>query len=254
MEENSLLVEYTDIINNWKKDNSDASVLDLFDRGLVICQNEPKSDVLLLSGINPSFDEKVNNRQNIIFEFAKAEDRGHSKYWSKKHNQFGGKAGDLVQNNMAYMDLFPLKQSTQSRFESVLREYKDLRMSLLAVTKSEIERLNPKLIVHANKGSLYYWGLNPYTFQKDEVNPWLNYAFSEIPLHKPLQKYVERISSIPENKRFVHLYRISGNGLSTEAHYFLSYVMEYFGMKDWQRIQLLSPEEMADLWNWCKVF
>ena len=116
---------------------------------------------------------------------------------------------------MGYLDLFPLKESHQLRFEKILRPYNDLRMLLLKKTQEEIERIDPKLIVHANKGSLYYWGLNPTTYQKDYENPWLNYDFNEIDLHDcpPLEEYAKRLDSnaILMEKRFVHLYRITGN-------------------------------------------
>ena len=157
---------------------------------------------------------------------------------------------------MGYLDLFPLKESRQLRFEKILRPYNDLRMLLLKKTQEEIERIDPKLIVHANKGSLYYWGLNPATYQKDYENPWLNYDFDEIDLHDclPLEEYAKKLDSkvIPMEKRFVHLYRITGNAWGKDAnHFFLSYAMEYYGMKDWQRDQLLTAEEMKALWEWC---
>lgn len=252
MECNRLLKSYRCIIEDWLVENE--SVRDLLTRGLVVCINDKvRHPLLLLSGINPSFDEKENNRQDILFLFAEAKDYGRSKYWSKKHNQFGGKGSELVKNNMAYIDLFPLKESDQIKFERILRVHNDLRMSLLLETQKEIERLNPKLIVHANKSSLYYWGLNPSTYKKDDVNKWLNYNFEEISLGDcpPLRSYSQRIDFVPKEKRFVHLYRISGNGFCDGNHYFLSYIMEYFGMKDWQKVQLLSSTEMNNLWDWC---
>lgn len=256
MEHNTLLDSYKTIVNNWLEKIEDDSFRDMVTRGLVLSTNRTKQPLLLLSGINPSFDERSNDRQDIPFEFAIAEDRGRSKYWSKKHNQFGGKESELVQKNMAYLDLFPLKETSQLKFERVLQPYNDFRMALLKETQKEIERLNPKLIVHANKGSLYYWGLNPITYTKDNVNTWLNYDFVEIDLSNcpPLFEYSRRVDAfdVPEGKRFVHLYKISGNGFIDGNHYFLAYVMEYFGMRDWQKVQLLTPNEMTELWRWCK--
>lgn len=253
MEHNKLLKSYKGIIENWLEGNE--SVKNLLTRGLVVYTNEKvKHPLLLLSGINPSFNEQENNRQDIMLKkFSEAKDHGCSKYWSKKHDQFGGKGSELVQNNMAYLDLFPLKETDQNKFERILRKHTDLRMLLLLETQKEIERLNPKLIVHANKSSLYYWGLNPYTYKKDDVNKWLNYNFEEMNLDDcpSLRSYLHRIDFVPKTKRFVHLYKISGNGFCDGSHYFLSYIMEYFGMKDWQKVQLLSPTEMTNLWEWC---
>lgn len=256
MEYNTLFKSYKTIVNNWLEKIEDESFRDLVTRGLVLSTNHAQHPLLLLSGINPSFDEKKNDRQDILFEFANAEDRGRSKYWSKKHNQFGGKESELVQENMAYLDLFPLKETNQLKFERVLQPYNDFRMALLKETQKEIEKFNPKLIVHANKGSLYYWGLNPITYTKDIVNTWLNYNFEEINFREcpPLVKYSQRVDAfnVPKEKRFVHLYKISGNGFINGSHYFLAYVMEYYGMRDWQKVQLLTPNEMTELWKWCK--
>ena len=256
MEHNTLLESYKNIVNNWLEKIEDESFREMVTRGLVISVNHTNQPSLLLSGTNPSFNERMNNRNDILFEFAKAEDYGRSKYWAKKHDQFGGKESELVQKNMAYLDLFPLKESKQLRFERVLQPYNDFRMALLIETKKEIEKLNPKLIVHANKSSLYYWGLNPITYMKDNVNIWLNYDFVEINFRDcpPLIKYSKRVDTfnLPKEKQFVHFYKISGNGFVDDNHYFLAYVMEYYGMRDWQKVQLLTPIEMTELWEWCK--
>ena len=252
-----LLDAYNNVINEWKERTrmENGDVLDLIKRGLVVCENTHRRG-LLLNGINPSFNEKKNDKSNIFFVFSNAEDQGRSRYWAKKHKQFGGRDSDLVQNHMGYLDLFPLKESRQLRFEKILRPYNDLRMLLLKKTQEEIERIDPKLIVHANKGSLYYWGLNPKTYQKDYENPWLNYDFDEIDLHDcpPLEEYAKRLDSkdIPMEKRFVHLYRISGNAWGKDSnHFFLAYIMEYNRMEGWKRDQLLTAEEMRALWEWC---
>lgn len=265
MEHNTLLESYKNIVTKFLYKNivtkfldkiEDEQFQDLVTRGLVISKNKAKQPILLLSGINPSFNDKENDRQDVLFTFAEAKDHGRSKYWGKKHNQFGGKYSKLVQEDMAYLDLFPLKETKQLRFERVLRPYNDFRMELLVETQKEIEKINPKLIVHANKTSLYYWGLNPITYTKDSVNTWMNYDFEEINFRDcpPLIKYSQRVDTfnVPKEKRFVHFYKISGNGFVDGNHYFLAYVMEYYGMKDWQKVQLLTPIEMTELWEWCK--
>ena len=247
-----LLDAYNNVINEWKErtENENGDVLDLIKRGLIVCENTHRRG-LLLTGINPSFNEKDKDVPFFVFSEAK-----ESSYWATKHNQFGGRDSDLVQNHMVYLDLFPLKESRQLRFEKILRPYNDLRMLLLKKTQEEIERIDPKLIVHANKGSLYYWGLNPKTYQKDYETPWLNYDFDEIDLHDcpPLEEYAKRLDSkdIPMEKRFVHLYRISGNAWGKDSnHFFLAYIMEYNRMEGWKRDQLLTAEEMKALWEWC---
>lgn len=54
-----LLDAYNNVINEWKErtENKNGDVLDLIKRGLVVCENTHRCG-LLLTGINPSFDEK----------------------------------------------------------------------------------------------------------------------------------------------------------------------------------------------------
>ena len=54
-----LLDAYNNVINEWKErtENKNGDVLVLIDRGLVVCENTHRLG-LLLTGINPSFDEK----------------------------------------------------------------------------------------------------------------------------------------------------------------------------------------------------
>jgi len=260
MKHDELLAAYYKIINQNKNMSMDAS--DILDRGLVTCNNDALlgriEPLLVLTGINPSY---IEGTPAIPFVFCNATDGKHSNYWKKKHEQFGGKNSVLVQNEMAYLDLFPLRESNQTRFEKVLRPYNEFRFQMLEKTVKAIEELHPKMIVHANRSSLYYWGLNPSTYIEDKLNPWLGYHFSPIENNCPLlEAYTKRVSyfrdenglAIPKEKRYVHLLQMSGRGLSRPV-YFLTYIMEYYGMKEWQKVQLLSADEMTELWEWCKA-
>lgn len=228
----------------------------ILSRGLVVCNNDKvKSPRLVLSGINPSYNP--NHPEVMPFDFVTA----NGYYWRIKHKQFGGSDSLLVRDHIAYLDLFPIRERYQSVFEREFLSYNEFRFKMVSHTADAIEQLQPKLIVHANKSSLYYWGLNPNTFETDKVNPWLGYQFSPIDDKCPILKsYYKRVSefvdengkSIPKEKRYVHLFRISGRGFKQPV-YFLTYVMEYYGMKPWQKFQLLSPTEMNNLWEWCRI-
>lgn len=65
-----LLDAYNIVINEWKErtENKNGDVLDLIDRGVVICENTHRRG-LLLTGINPSFDEKKMIRVISISSF-----------------------------------------------------------------------------------------------------------------------------------------------------------------------------------------
>ena len=264
--------QYATVFNEYKEgkqepgkknpfESNDNKITKILERGLYYCNNDTEftDNILVLCGINPSGDGK--NKGNIIdsycpFKYAK--DQGRSDYWEKKHNQFGGKDSDLVQNHIAYFDLLPLINTEQGDVESSLKKYNDFRFDLVKITAKAIEDLKPKLIIHANKGSLYYWGLNPRTYTQDLKRPWLGYSFKEVTLECPvLVSYKENLDQYKRNnpnqhfsKEYVHLYEISGNGLNTRT-YFMSYIMENYFLKQWQIEQLLTDNEMHALWQWC---
>jgi len=254
MDYTSLKNNYEIIVNNFDTINREAKTI--IDRGLVVCNNDNvKSPILLLCGINPSFNPNSPNVWEYDFATAKG------KYWRKKQNQFGGPDSSIVKNHIAYLDLFPIRERYQDTFEKVFLPYNEFRYKMVSQTADAIETLQPKLIVHANKSSLYYWGLNPNTFEMDTVNPWLGYYFSPVDEECPIfETYNKRVSEfrdengmpISREKRYVHLFKISGRGLK-QPTFFLTYIMEYYGMKPWQTVQLLSPKEMNELWEWCTV-
>lgn len=213
-------------------------------------QNIKDDKVVLLTGINPSYKEN-DKPESYSFCFSSAKDEGKSRYWYKKHKQFGATKesnGDLLTDHIAYLDLFPFRETKQPLFEKVFQEFNDFRYDILSVTQKVIHELTPKLIIHANKSSLYYWGLNFDNLQDDKTNPWLGYHFEIIPFNDipGMKAYEQRVSGI--EKRIVHLFRMSGNGI--EPCYFLTYMMENYRMKANTRLQLLTPDEMVTLCNY----
>ena len=65
-----------------------------------------------------------------------------------------------------------------------------------------------------------------------------------------LAEYKKRIAEKAKGKEYVFLFEISGGGFTSKT-YFLTYTMERYGMKPYQRVQLLTPNEMISLWDWC---
>ena len=251
MVHSELLKSYQTVIAKYQdRLSKDASTI--IDRGLVISDNQNIKDdkVILLTGINPSYKEN-DKPESYFFCFSSAKDEGKSRYWYKKHKQFGATKesdGDLLTNHIAYLDLFPFRETKQPLFEKVFQEFNDFRYDILSVTQKAIHELSPKLIIHANKSSLYYWGLNFDNLQDDKTNPWLGYHFEKISFNAipGMGAYEQRVSGI--EKRNVHLFRMSGNGI--EPCYFLTYMMENYGMKPNTRLQLLTPDEMVTLCNY----
>ena len=227
----------------------------LLRRGFVTCNNDQVQfeSPCLLSGINPSF-KKGTEHESVIKTFVFAEaiedpnNKGNS-YWGKKRKQYG-----RIYKEMAYLDLFPIRESRQPVFEKVFRESIKLRRDLLEISQQAIEELHPRLIIHANRASLYYWGLVP-------DDPWMGYEFKRVNpdfyLKFPKCMTPERLDLFP-------FYEITGfnkdskrinqksfpHNTALQGCFFMEYVMEYRKKEDRQK--MYSAEEWEEIWSWVK--
>lgn len=224
-------------------------------RGFVTCDNDEVecAPCCLLSGINPSVKPGTeNDRIEDSFQFAGAiEDKKNkgNTYWGKKRKQY-----HTIYKEMAYLDLFPLRESRQPSFEKAFQERTVLRRDLLEITQEAIEDLHPRLIIHANRASLYYWGFAP-------EDPWMGYEFERV---NP-----KAYSIFPECMTLYRLelfpfYRIKGfrnhsqrinqkkypTRTALEGTFFMEYVMEYRKKED--RLKMYSAPEWEAIWNWVK--
>ena len=226
----------------------------IISRGFVTCNNDivENSAPCLLSGINPSFP-KGDEPKTFSYIFSRAIEDENNKgntYWGKKRKQYC-----TIYKEMAYLDLFPIRESRQSVFEKALPI--ELKKDLLEITQTAIEDMKPRLIIHANRASLYYWGLAPQT-------PWMGYSFE---LVEP-DKYKNFPKSImtEERLRLFPLYKITGfsdhkerinqvkypqgTKSSLEGSFFMEYVMEYRKKED--RAMMYTSSEWAEIWKWVK--
>lgn len=143
----------------------------ILERGIWICANNP-SNGILLTGINPSY---VGNKQESFIPVSFNNCQG--RYWNPLKKMIGSFA---LQGNFAYLDLFPLRVTKQlQEFEKFVPL--DLKVAILQVTQNEIERLQPRLIIHANITSSFYWGT-------DIMHPWMGYKLSSLPQPESLRE------------------------------------------------------------------
>ena len=84
----------------------------------------------------------------------------------------------------------------------------ELKAELLRVTQFELERLRPKLIIHANKTSSFYYGTDP-------VFPWMGYDLEkEVVSGEIGQKgTLYRIKGLIEDKRRINYNEIRKTNL-----------------------------------------
>lgn len=224
-------------------------------RGFVTCNNDQVNidSPCLLSGINPSFKEGTEHDGVIkTFVFAAAiedpENKGNT-YWGKKREQYC-----RIYKEMAYLDLFPIRETRQPVFEKAFRENIEIRKDLLEISQKAIEDMHPRLIIHANRASLYYWGFVPEA-------PWMGYEFKRVTpdvySEFPRCMTPERLQQFP-------FYEITGfsknpqrinqenypHKTALKGSFFMEYVMEY--RKEEDRQKMYSAEEWEEIWSWVK--
>lgn len=211
-------------------------IKDILLRGYICCNNYEKGEKvkILLTGINPSFPPQAETYPHEVREYSLSFENGL--YWIQKGKEFGA----LI-SSMAYLDLFPIRETHQNKgFEKVFKEYNEIRGRFLEYTQRTIEDMAPKLIIHANRDSMYYWGIKKYGFGSDTENPWMGYSVERITRDNapdlPECCSEERLNKFP-------LYRINGFVSSekrinkdflrkTNLSYIMEYVMGYRKAED----------------------
>lgn len=177
-----LLAEYHKAAVNWEKQETpDDFVTNVLKRGFWTCWGNNKDADVLVTGINPSFTGKQHEPVPALAGTLEATEWYHfyssfsecsGNHWNPilkiVANQF--RVNQPHEEKAAYLDLFPLRVTSQTDIDKIPIE---LRANLLRVTQKEIEYLRPRLIVHLNKGSWFYWGI-------DREHPWMGYELEKI--------------------------------------------------------------------------
>ena len=157
-------------------------------RGFWLCSNNPTGEILL-SGVNPSFDGREKAEPCPFRECT-------GRYWNLWTKII--LAEYIAQKKVGYIDLFPLRVTKQQReFEEFVPL--ELKAELLRVTQFELERLRPKLIIHANKTSSFYYGTDP-------ESPWMGYDLEkvEVPGEIGQKGTLYRIKGLMDDKRRIN--------------------------------------------------
>lgn len=225
-------------------------VKEILSRGYVCCDN---SDIgkgvlpIMLTGVNPSYPKNDKFPHEVkSFVFANE----YKGFWSEKKRQFGG-----LTEKMAYFDLFPIRETKHKEiFEKSFLYANDIRGRFLEITQRAIEDLAPKLIVHANRNSMFYWGIKKYGRGEDHINPWMGYSVERVTRFNtpdlPECCTEERLNRFP-------LYRIVGfvdsekrinNSVLKQSN--LTYLMEYVMQYRENKQRLYNSEDWKEIWNW----
>ena len=275
---NQIITDFLFPLSEHENSEEELAAISILLRGFVTCNNDSiEKRPFLLTGINPSFgshDGKwffPGGYKQFTFRDAISNSKSQD-YWGKKRVQFG----DDLCETMAYLDLFPIRERDQILFEQVFNNPKltKLRADLLSITQDAIEAMAPRLIVHANRQSMYYWGVKPAQEADVDANdyehPWMGYKVKRVV--KDISKFNSKehlveIKKLPdcmteERLKKFPLYKIIGyidnserinykrKSTSLEGCFLMEYVMEYRKKED--RDKMYDKDDWAEIWKWVK--
>ena len=284
---NQIITDFLFPLSEHENSEEELAAISILLRGFVTCNNDSiEKRPFLLTGINPSFgshDGKwffPGGYKQFTFRGAISDSKPQD-YWGKKRKQFGydQKRKQFIDDlckTMAYLDLFPIRERDQILFEQVFKNPKltKLRADILSITQDAIEAMAPRLIVHANRQSMYYWGVKPAQEADVDANdyehPWMGYKVKRVV--KDLSKFSSKehlveIKNLPdymteERLKKFPLYKIIGyidnserinykrKSTSLEGCFLMEYVMEYRDKKD--RDKMYKYTEWVKIWEWMK--
>lgn len=274
---NQIITDFLFPLQKHENSKEELAALSLLLRGFVTCNNDSiEKRPFLLTGINPSFGS-INGKwffpggyaEFTFFRDAISKSKKPQDYWGKKRKQFG----DALCKTMAYLDLFPIRETYQILFEQVFNNPKltKLRADLLSITQDAIEEMKPRLIVHANRQSMYYWGVKPAQEADVDANdyehPWMGYKVKRVV--KDISKFNSKehlveIKKLPdcmteERLKKFPLYMIIGyidnserinykrKSTSLEGCFLMEYVMEYRKKED--RDKMYGKDDWVKIWE-----
>ena len=134
--------------------------------GFVSCDNDVAEGGVLISGLNPSMP--INDLYVPTRSYVAPFKNPGIRYFQKLREIIP----DELVDSTAYLDLFPFYEYSQDTLLRHIRLNPTIAAKTLAVTKGEIERLKPKLIIIASSASYPFWGAEKPT--------WMGYSFEEL--------------------------------------------------------------------------
>ena len=138
--------------------------------GFVACDNDEYVDGhVLITGINPR--KPCNGMYIPTHSYCNPFKGKRDKYFSKLKSFI---PNEMI-HHIGYLDIFPFYEEAQNTLLSNIKTSgnKSLIAKVLNVTQTEIERINPSLLIIANKSTYSFWGASD-----DCV--WMGYDFETV--------------------------------------------------------------------------
>jgi hypothetical protein len=130
---------------------------------------EIEDNSILFIGINPSFNNDDEKRDNKSHFYSLKQDEGN---FFCKFSQIA----QFCNSSWSHLDLLPIREKSQSEIIELEKNHINLIWESLQITKQILEETKPKAIVIANTLARKYLGKDRST----NSNIWLGYDFGEM--------------------------------------------------------------------------
>jgi len=157
MDAETLMYYYKNVVQKEENNNDEL--------GLITNPNAQKGGILLV-GMNPS------GTGQEIYKYLDC----HDGFWESKHTMMGA-----YNHKCGFIDLLPVRGGDQNLIIEQIKTDENYRRycgKLLAFTRDYVELLQPRLIIIANRGAWFFWGVvnkwkwMGYTFNNEFASPW----------------------------------------------------------------------------------
>lgn len=136
-------------------------------RGMSVCTNDGDNLEIMIAGCNPGIYKDEHTESNFTFQ---------NPFLGNPINYFARFCKFIPENDrhkVAYVDIFPFKEADEATLLANIRGQEPFMAKILSITEAEIERINPNLLIIANKGTWPYWGA-----AEDCI--WMGYDFQPV--------------------------------------------------------------------------
>ena len=196
--------------------------------GFVACRNEVEKGGILVTGLNPSVP--INGLYVPTRSYPNPFKGERSNYFKR----LGSILPEEYIDKTAYLDLFPFFEYSQDSLLWQIRQNPGFAAKILAVTKEEIERLSPRLIIIASKASYSFWGIS-------EDSTWMGYDLKKIVEVPGVNNDVRKISGFKDKIDIV--------GISKNSSLEGSIVVLYNHSRAQAKGKNLSPKQVRLLYE-----
>lgn len=158
-----------DLFSKYQNAISKANENSYFSKcGYVACNNtEEVEGNTMIFGINPSVP--FNNQYVPTPSYMHPFTSGTNSYFSK----LGKYIPEAQREQVGYLDLLPFYEQSQDTLLTNIRGNEAFIAPIIAIAQEELERINPALLILANKSIVPYFGAVP-----DCV--WMGYDFEQV--------------------------------------------------------------------------